>query len=389
MNKLTRRVVKMSIISSSLQGFGRTFLYALLPICVIMPLFVSCSSNDAFNFKSADDALTVYQSYLETVKQLKTTNTASFYKEINLWKETSDTIFHYLMKDSVFLKDEHCSDRFHAIHDSIRFEFLRLTETWRYSYNDVLKIKEQTSAFHEDRELQEAVREAQPFFLALDSIALADDNKASILLRYRQLLKETKVSSISNKSDMLDFIGKEDIMFRSFLRHLYEMDNEPLADITQETEAICRNIFIAAKDGKIPARDAMVYMSMRTVRRLLQNSTACIADINHQQMKSKAQGNAYLWMIIQPFISIDQFSIATLTPQEHSQFNYIISQLPKSTKFAKTFDIDPKGIELSASTAVVEDVYTHTIIILYDYDSRRSYQIHGIGTADAAPNRRE
>lgn len=128
---------------------------------------------------------------------------------------------------------------------------------------------------------------------------------------------------------------------------------------------------------------------MRTVRRLLQNSTACIADINHQQMKSKAQGNAYLWMIIQPFISIDQFSIATLTPQEHSQFNYIISQLPKSTKFAKTFDIDPKGIELSASTAVVEDVYTHTIIILYDYDSRRSYQIHGIGTADAAPNRRE
>jgi hypothetical protein len=248
------------------------------------------------------------------------------------------------MKDSVFLKDDHCAERFTAIHDSIRFEFLRLTETWRYSYSDVLIIKEQTSAFHDDKELQEAVGEAQPFFLELDSIPLLEGDKASILLNYRKLLKDTKLKGINSKSDMLDFIGKEDIMFRSFLAHLYDMDKEPLADITQETESICRNIFIAAKEGKIKARDAMVYMSMRTVRRLLQNSTACIADINHQQMKSKAQGNAYLWMIIQPFISIDQFSIATLTPQERSQFNYVISQLPKSVKFAKTFDIDQRAL---------------------------------------------
>ena len=143
---------------------------------------------------------------------------------------------------------------------------------------------------------------------------------------------------------MLDFIGKEDILFRSFLIHIYEMDNEPLSDITQETERICRNIFIAAKNGEIAARDAMVYMSMRTVRRLLQNSTACISDINSQKTMSKAQGNAYLWMIIQPFISIDQFSIATLTPQEHSHFNNIIAQLPKSVKFAKTFGIDQRTL---------------------------------------------
>ena len=208
----------------------------------------------------------------------------------------------------------------------------------------MLKIKEQTSAFHNDKELQEAVSEAQPFFLTLDSLTIIDGDKGNILSAYRNLLKQTKVAGISNKNDMLDFIGKEDILFRSFLAHLYEMDNETLADITQETESICRNIFLAAKDGKINARDAMVYMSMRTVRRLLQNSTACIADINRQQMKSKAQGNAYLWMIIQPFISIDQFSIATLTPQERSQFNYVIAQLPKSTKFAKTFDIDQRAL---------------------------------------------
>ena len=321
--------------------------HTLLPLFIawiVLPTCMSCSDDDTLDFQSSEDALKVYQTYLGSLKDMKTSNTAIFCKEANKWRSTSDTVFHYLMRDSVFLKDNNCAERFTAIHDSIRFEFLRLTETWRYSYEDVLKIKEQTSVFHDDKELQGAVNEAQPFFLKLDSIPLLESDKASILSNYRKLLKDTKLKGINTKSDMLDFIGKEDIMFRSFLAHLYDMDKEPLADITQETESICRNIFIAAKEGKIKARDAMVYMSMRTVRRLLQNSTACISDINHQQMKSKAQGNAYLWMIIQPFISIDQFSIATLTPQERSQFNYVISQLPKSTKFAKTFDIDQRAL---------------------------------------------
>ena len=322
----------------------RKTLLPVLLVWMVLPVCLSCSDKDKLNFTSPNDALDAYQSFLAEMKAIKTSNTINFCKDANRWKEMSDTVYHYLMKDSVFLKDNHCADRFTAINDSVRFEFLRLTETWRYSYDDVLKIKEQTSAFHDDKELQEAVSEAQPFFLALDSITIIDGDKGTILSAYRKLLKETKVTSISNKNDMLDFIGKEDILFRSFLAHLYEMDNEPLADITQETESICRNIFLTAKDGKINARDAMVYMSMRTVRRLLQNSTACIADINRQQMKSKAQGNAYLWMIIQPFISIDQFSIATLTPQERSQFNYVIAQLPKSTKFAKTFDIDQRAL---------------------------------------------
>ena len=303
--------------------------HTLLPlfiVWIVLPTCMSCSDDDTLDFQSSEDALKVYQTYLGSLKDMKTSNTAIFCKEANKWRATSDTVFHYLMRDSVFLKDNNCAERFTAIHDSIRFEFLRLTETWRYSYEDVLKIKEQTSVFHDDKELQGAVNEAQPFFLKLDSIPLLESDKASILSNYRKLLKDTKLKGINTKNDMLDFIGKEDIMFRSFLAH------------------ICRNIFIAAKEGKIKARDAMVYMSMRTVRRLLQNSTACISDINHQQMKSKAQGNAYLWMIIQPFISIDQFSIATLTPQERSQFNYVISQLPKSTKFAKTFDIDQRAL---------------------------------------------
>ena len=295
----------------------------LCSLCLTVFLFSSCSSDDKLDFRSSNDALRAYQDYLSSVKKTKICNTSSFCKEIKVWKEISDTVYHFLMKDSTFIKDLHCANDYASIHDSIRFEFLRLTETWRYSYEDVLQIKEQTSIFHEDNELHEAVIEAQPFFVALDSLPVIESNKKDILSQYRSLLKHTIQSGIHDKDAMLDFIGKEDILFRSFLIHIYEMDNE---------------------NGEIAARDAMVYMSMRTVRRLLQNSTACISDINNQKTMSKAQGNAYLWMIIQPFISIDQFSIATLTPQEHSHFNYIIAQLPKSVKFAETFGIDQRAL---------------------------------------------
>ena len=118
-------------------------------------------------------------------------------------------------KRTPFEKQPFFQQKTAAIHDSIRFEFLRLTETWRYSYEDVLKIKEQTSVFHDDKELQGAVNEAQPFFLKLDSIPLLESDKASILSKYRKLLKDTKLKGINTKSDMLDFIGKEDIMFRA------------------------------------------------------------------------------------------------------------------------------------------------------------------------------
>lgn len=319
----------------------RLSVFLVLPM---LPFVSSCSSNDPLDFKSDDAALNVYLSYLNDVKTISTTNTDDFCRQIQKFKATTDTVYRYLRKDSVFLKDPLKVARFKSIHDSLRFEMVRLTETWRYSYSDVLSIKEKTSSFHDDKELSEAVHQATPFFISLDSIPVIEEDKAVILARYRNFLKNVKDQGVHSREDMLTFIRREDIIFRSFLSHLYELDNEPISDITENTEQICNGIFVPAREGNIPARDVMIYMSKRTVRRLLQNSAVCVADINKQQMKSKAQGNAYLWMIIQPFISIDQFAIATLTPQERSNFNYVIRQLPKSIQFAKTFDIDQRSL---------------------------------------------
>ena len=315
-----------------------------LLLCLVLLIFTICiwqpwADKDEYNFKSKAEALSTYRQYLHEVLETERTNTDDFGTLLKKWKEVNDTVQKYLAKDSVFTVYHNEAGTYFFIHDSIRSEMIRLTETWRYGYGDVLAIKEKTCPYKEDQELMSAVQAAEPFFKSLDANPISISDKQSILMRYRYFLKETKKSGIHSTEELLQFIKQEDFLFRSFLSHLYEMDNEPLVDITKDTESICRNIFLESRAGKIPPRDVIVYMSMRTVRRLLQNSAECVDNINRLQMKDKAQGNAYAWMIIQPFISIDQFSLATMTEQERKQFDYIITQLPKSKKFANTFDI--------------------------------------------------
>ena len=321
-----------------------TKILKFLPTFALAAILGSCSDGGVYNFENGDDAISVYQQYLHEVRGVHTSNTKDFTAELCKWREVNDTVWRYLQRHPDYLNVHGHAGQFAEIHDSVRYEMLRLTETWRYSYEDVLNIKEHSSSFRDDKDLQQAVDEAEPVFCSMDSLPLINADKATLLTQYKLFLVEQKNTTFQSKEEMIAFLKYEDQYFRSFLSHLYEMEGTSLTEITKNTEAVCMNIFLAAREGRISARDAMVYMSMRTVRRLLQNSVACVSDINTQNMNSKAQSNAYLWMIIQPFISIDQFSIATLTPKEKSNFNYIISRLPKSSRFAQAFDIEQHSL---------------------------------------------
>lgn len=311
----------------------------VLTVLLIFSGCSSCSGKDEYDFSSNSDALDTYKKYLKKVREVSKSNTKEFGEMLCEWETVNDTVYRFLLKDSVFTKYHNEANDYFMIHDSIRKEMLRLTETWRYSYNDILVLKERTCKFENDKNIRSAVLNAETFYKSINENPISVCDKQSILKRYRYFLKETLDKGVNSKEEMLLFIKQEDFLFRTFLSHLYKMDNEPLSDITKDTELICRNIFLSAREGKLDPKDAVVYMSMRTVRRLLQNSAECVENISRLEMKSKEQGNAYLWMIIQPFISIDQFSLAIMTEQERRQFDYIISQLPKSKRFAETFDI--------------------------------------------------
>ena len=326
-------------------------------------LLSACNKDDKYQFTTSRSAVETYRAFLSKIKSVRTSNTKEYVASLKEWKEVNDTVYKFLVADSAFVKYHNEASDYFLIHDSIRKELLRLAETWRYGYDDVLSIKEQTSIYKDDSELAGAVSLATPFFASLDSTAISVCDKASILKRYRYFLTTTLSRGVNSREDMLRFIRDEDYMFRTFLHHLYEMDDEPLADISRNTEAICRNIFIAAREGRIPSKDAIVYMSMRTVRRLLQNSAECVENINRLQMKGKAQGNAYLWMT-----ALCQHRLVPVGRHDPTGAQPVrVYHLPTAQVAAvcRYLRHQPERIELSAATAVAQNIcLIHLILII-------------------------
>lgn len=317
-------------------------LAVFLIICLASTIRSCC--NETYDFDTNEKAIACYRSFLKEVRETKTSDGQHLCDQINKWHEINDTVYHFLSRNKPLNAKSNEYRAFYDINDSIRYELLRITETWKCSFSDVVLIKEGTTPFRNDQDIIDAVHDATPFFLHLDSVPLQRTSKEESIQNYRAFLSIAEQKGIHSKADMLTFIKQEDIVFRAFLAHLYELDDDHVSDITHTTERICNQIFAEAKAKNIDARDALTYMSMRTVRRLLQNSMVCVNDITHRRMKSKIQANAYLWMIIQPFTNIDKFAITTLTPEGRKSLQYIAETLPKSSAFAKSFDIDKESL---------------------------------------------
>lgn len=312
---------------------------------VILCTFLASSGKHNYSFKDSSEAISAYRNFLEDMKNEEKTDTRKIKDRIIEWKTLSDTVFSCLKKDSVFINNALTGITYYAINDSIKKEFSRLSETCRFSYSDVMEIKEITSPFHDDKDISKAVAEATPFFVSLDSIQTPNVSKKTALDNYRKVLTIVGNNGVKSKEELLSFIKLEDIAYRTFLPHLYELDDDKVSDITRKTERICHNIFVQAQKGNIPSRDVMIYMSMRTVRRLVQNSVVCVNDINKYKMKNREQANAYLWMIIQPYTSIDEFAVECLTPENKESLKYIASKISSSSSFAREFNIDPNSLK--------------------------------------------
>ncbi|MEI3136786.1 MAG: hypothetical protein V8T66_10125 [Phocaeicola sp.] len=55
---------------------------------------------------------------------------------------------------------------------------------------------------------------------------------------------------------------------------------------------------------------------MRTGRRLLLNAKVCNEKLKRGIVKDSQYANAYLWMMLQPYLSIDALAITMLTPEQ-------------------------------------------------------------------------
>ena len=234
---------------------------------------------------------------------------------------------------------------FQETSDSVRAELFRLAVDC--SLSDVAYVKMHTSPYRDDADLDATKKKATTFYSALDKQTIYNKGNAREKIElYRSFLAATKEHGINNQKELLSFIEEEDRHFRTFLSNIGDYTDVGLEDVTKMTEQICTDIFRAASENRLTSEDAMVYMGMRTCRRLLLNAQVCTDLIKVGKIKSESQANAYLWMTLQPFLSMDALAVSMLTEAQQKQMMEIANTFPKlSERLAEKEYVGPEHLD--------------------------------------------
>lgn len=302
----------------------------LLAVCLAIVTLASCGEKTGNSmFQAVKNAADAYRSYLSEVRKEENLPTERLIEKINDWQSLRDSVSACIAKDTANCIHANYESEIRGLHDSLRIEFTRLALEKSRTFADVLLIKEKTSQYRQDTELAQAVTDAEPFFRSLDSVAPCHGNAKQTVSIYQSFLANILKSGISGKSEMLAFIKEEDWLFRSFLSHLPELADADLSAITRDTEKCCLSIFQSAENGRLSYRDALVYTARRTNRRIILNALACRDDINQGNVKTEAQAKAYVWMLLQPYVALDGFSVAVLSDMERTTLHAVADRTPQ------------------------------------------------------------
>jgi len=310
--------------------------FAIILVCT------SCgSSNKSQSYKTSQEAVNAYSSYLSEVKNKKDLTSDKLFVEVEKWRVIRDSVVACLRKDTTSTLHQDWHQTYQVIHDSLRKEFCRVVSTKPRTYNDVLQLKEVASSYMQDEDLKQARIEAQPFFDSLNATPVYGSTMVNLMNRYRNFLVHVQSKGIHSKNDLLDFIKEEDRLFRSVLSHLSESGKQNMQDIIQETDRCCLQVFRSANQKELSHRDALVYMAMRTNRRLILNAAQCVGDTKAGKVKNERIAQAYLWMLVQPYTSIDGLSFAILSDKDKKLIYKVADETPATIdKLGKILRMD-------------------------------------------------
>ena len=313
----------------------KSYLKIILSIAgfsAVSTVIFTLTSCDSTNGKSLVEAQSppavLYREYLSEICGQKGVSFEDLTAYIGKWQTLKDSVTAMIRRDTAYQAHSDIREECILLHDSVRAELSRLAMSKPRTYQEVLILKEHFSPYTGDVELHHSAEEIRPFFAGLDKRPAYRGNKEQTLSAYRKLLAGTLNDGIHDSHDLKRFIEKEDAVFRAFLSGLHDFGSANMADITHDTEKCCSEVFLAAGRKEITYKEALIYMALRADRRLIQNVRTCLDDIHRGEVATPEQAHAYIWMILQPYASLDGLCMTLLSPEDKKALDRIATETP-------------------------------------------------------------
>lgn len=334
------------------------FIVSLVVMLTVSAAMCSCGGNNkSIEVVDAPTALKAHKVFLEKVSLTRETDIGKLISLTKEWFVLSDTLSHHIQPDSVKQKIYDFM-AYRSLQDSVANCLERMVDAEIRTFEDVLIVREALGVQPMDTLLKNTYVDACKFFETLDMVQVPQKSKEEAVDSYTMLLKNHLKKGIKSKADMQRFIRAEDFAFRGFLVHLHELGNTSLKNITNATESVCGLIFKSAHDGKMSAGIPLVYMLMRTNRRIVQNAMTCLSDIKAERVtEDDEQAVVYLWMMMKPFFPTDELSLALLSDKQKENLRSLAHELPSvSAKLNKGMGWSPLPIEEMPNEIIKEYV---------------------------------
>ena len=306
-------------------------------ICLIISsslMTVSCRSSE--NGKDEDSgikqAITMYKEFLNEVNGYKDKDISNLITLCKRWYALRDTVSTALPHDTLIVHGCAERDEFMNINDSIVSKITEIIRSNEYTLTDYLNIRFALGYIPNEERYRPHIKTGYEFFSSLDYVNPYQGDCKTAIDRYASFLKNTLKKGISSQKELESFIAVEDRNFRTSLRFLHDLGENSLAPINEMTGEVIGRISFELIDSCKPfeKEKVLVMMVMRSNRRLIANAWQCAKDIQDGKLRKDAElYTAYFWMLLNPFIYIDDIAVCLMPEELKAQYYRLAATMPE------------------------------------------------------------
>ena len=319
-------------------------------------LLSSCGKQEGsrFVFHSSEEAVIACHKELATLREIRTADISKLTTVVADWQVLKDSVYNCLSRDTSIQLNTHLTTDYYTVSDSIREELVRIAKLQPRSLHDVTYLKIHTAQGREKIHDSQDFKNASELFIGMEKSSLYSDLTATVTA-YNNLLDTT--AAISKENEVVAFLEEEDRCFRSLMNFLSEAGQNDLALITGKTSRLFDDLYgrVSAGGNSTVSERMSLFLTMRFNRRIIQNAEACMKDIHGKKRLSDQQRDSYRWMLIQPFMSIDSYAMASLTEQQEKAILKLADELP--FLFAHLDGMAGNSNELNKLSEVLSDFF--------------------------------
>ena len=289
------------------------------------------SGTEGRFYRSPFDALEDYSSCLHRMSSYDKADMKLLTDLVRDWKNLDDSIYSRFFPEPYGEGANRSDSSYLCIRDSIVSQLCSLAESDRRTLSDYITLVAAVRRTPRDYMTVELVSSLHRFFGSMDATPTFGIDAGETVRRYEALLDSALADGFSSKEDLFDFLRDEDMAFRSFLEHLPDLGNIPLAGIRDNSIGVMRQMVTLASedDGVFAPSELLTILIMRNNRRLIQNVLQCVNNIRAGKVGNDERNEAYLWMLLQPWLTFDAGAYSLMSGAQMRTMGILAAETPK------------------------------------------------------------